>query len=58
MPLTLPRMLPEPPYAGNSDIETRVSLGKAVLAENTIGHILTLNDISLIMIRYKELPYS
>jgi hypothetical protein len=45
-------------YAGNSDIETRVSLGEAALAKNTTGHISTPNNASLITIRHKELPYS
>jgi hypothetical protein len=46
---------PEPPHASNSDTETR---GEAALAENTAGHISTPNDVSLITIRHKELPYS
>jgi hypothetical protein len=58
MPLTPPRTPPEPPHAGNSDTEPRVSLGEAALAENTTGHISTPNDVSLITIRHKELPYS
>jgi hypothetical protein len=58
MPLTPPRTPPEPPHAGNSDTEERVALGEAALAENTIGHMSTLNDVSLITIRYKELLYS
>jgi hypothetical protein len=58
IPLTLPRTPPEPPYTSNSNIETRVSLGETALTKNTIGYILTPNDISLITIRYKELPYS
>jgi len=58
MPLTPPRTPPEPPHAGNSDTETRVSFGEAALAENTTGHISTPNDVPLITIRHKELPYS
>jgi hypothetical protein len=53
MPLTLLRMPPGPPYTSNSNIETRVALDKAVFTKNTIGYILTLNNISLIIIRYK-----
>jgi len=49
MPLTLPRT----PLA-----EARVALDEAVLAENATGHISTPNDVSLITIRHKQLPYS
>jgi hypothetical protein len=58
MPLTPPRTPPEPPHASNSDTETRVSLGEAALTENTTSHISTPNNVSLITIRHKELPYS
>jgi hypothetical protein len=49
MPLTPPRTLP---------VEARVALDEAALAENATGYISTLNDVSLITIRYKQLPYS
>jgi hypothetical protein len=58
MPLTPPRTPPEPPHAGNSDAEARVALDEAALAENATGHISTPNDVSLITIRHKQLPYS
>jgi hypothetical protein len=58
MPLTLLRTPPKPPYTNNSNIETRVLLSEATLIKNTISHILTPNDVPLIIIRYKELPYS
>jgi hypothetical protein len=52
MLLTLPRTLPELPYANNSGTETRVALGEAALTKNTTGYI------SLIMIKYNQLSYS
>jgi hypothetical protein len=58
MPLAPPRTPPEPPHASNSAIETRVALGEAALAKNTTGYISTPNDVSLITIGYKQLPYS
>jgi hypothetical protein len=58
MPLTLLRTPLEPPYTSDSNIKIRVALSKAALTKNTIDYILTLNNISLITIRYKELPYS
>jgi len=45
-------------HAGNSDTGTRVSLDEAALAENTIGHISSPNNIFLIMIRYKDFFYN
>jgi hypothetical protein len=58
MPLTPPRTPPEPAHAGNSDAETRVALDEAALAENGTGSISTPNEVSLITIRHKQLPYS
>jgi hypothetical protein len=58
MPLTPPRTPPEPPHAGNSDAEARVAVDEAALAENATGYISTPNDVSLITIRHKQLPYS
>jgi hypothetical protein len=58
MPLTPPRTPPEPAHASNSDAETRVALDEAALAENSTGSISTPNEVSLITIRHKQLPYS
>jgi hypothetical protein len=53
MPLTPLRTPLKPPHANNSNVKARVALNKATLAKNAISYILTLNDISLITIRYK-----
>jgi hypothetical protein len=58
MPLTLLKTPLKPFHASNSNIKTRVSLSEAALVKNTISYILTLNNVFLITIKYKELPYS
>jgi hypothetical protein len=53
MPLTPLRTPLKPLYASNSDIKARVALNEAILAKNATSYILTLNDVSLITIKYK-----
>jgi hypothetical protein len=40
-------------YINNNNIKVKVTLNKAVLIKNIISYILTLNNVSLIIIKYK-----